>query len=302
MSVAICAIALMLVALSPSAAVAAFPGENGRIAYSNADILTVLPDGSGLRQLTDDSAIDSGPSWSPDGRRLVFTSSPELLAPSRVVTINADGGDRRTVVAGRRCCGSASFSPTGRRILYTTGYSIRTIRSDGTDPRRVLSSRRLWGGQLISPKYSPSGRRIVFRLAVPFRSKGERPGIWSMRRNGTRLRLLTGGNRVRDPDYSPDGRMIVFGRPSRGPVWVMRADGSHERPIPDTDSALDPVYAPDGNRIAVEIVSDRDLGFVCSDIYTISPAGTDTQRVTHGCDPVSGLGGRATTPSWQPLP
>jgi Tol biopolymer transport system component len=74
----------------------------------------------------------------------------------------------------------------------------------------------------------------------------------------------------------------------------MRADGSHERFIPDTDFARYAAYAPDGERIVLTRDSGSYLIGSCVDIFTISLAGSDRQRLTDNCS--------STTPSWQPLP
>jgi TolB protein len=304
----------IVAALSPSEAVAAFPGSNGRIAYSaptgitpegglKVDLLTILPDGSGLQQLTDDSAGDEQPSWSADGRRLVYTRVEG--GRTAVFTIAAAGGDPSPVVdtGNRFPSASPSFSPSGRRILYTNGNSIRTVRADGTRPCRVV---RGGEGGVFEPAYSPTGKRIAFAGTVPGR---DRPGIWSVRRDGSRLRRLTNPTKIDpefsddSPDYSPDGRSIVFARAgyreSLG-LRVMRADGSHERQVPGTDGAAVPVYAPAGDRIAMTILGGA-IGPACIDLYTISPTGSDKRPLTHNCDP-TGFGGQASSPSWQPLP
>lgn len=327
--------------LCPGAATAAFPGGNGLIAFSGrlvgperADgIFTIHPDGSELRQVTDATddplAFDEEPSWSADGRRLVFTRSVYGSETDRytVFTIDADGGDRTQVVdIGRsRVSPDPSFSPSGRRIVYTAiraldrvrprHGSIQTIRTNGTKPRRLLR------GFLSDAQYSPSGKRIVF-AGTP---KGKnRSGIWTIRRDGSRLRRLTDPGKVRlrlalrsewicgkrgddlrdtAPDYSPDGRRIVV-RHSLLPrgcdeLGSMRADGSRERPISGTAAAAGtPAYAPAGDRIALSIGSG--IPGSCSDIYTISPTGSDRQNVTSNCDE-SGIGGTAGSPSWQPV-
>ncbi len=74
-----------LLALCDSAS-AAFPGANGRIAFSQFDsgdreIYTANPDGSGVLQLTDNSSFDNLPSWSPDGSKIVFVGNRDGATP-----------------------------------------------------------------------------------------------------------------------------------------------------------------------------------------------------------------------------
>jgi Tol biopolymer transport system component len=300
--------------LSPNVTIAAYPGGNGRIAYAgqpggelDVDIFTILPDGSGLRQLTDDPAFDSDPSWSANGRQLVFSHGPIGARSFQIFTINSDGGDlTRVVDTGRPNAPGPSFSPSGGRIVYSTGRSIRTIRADGTKARRVLKVKGERGGYLAEPQYSPSGRRIAF-AGRPDVEK--RAGIWSVRRDGSRLRRLTDPEKIdsvdTNPDYSPDGRRIAFVRsPAErvccNQIQVMRADGSGEHPIPGAAPAISPAWAPAGDRIALSIGSGSSLGPSCDDVFTMSPTGSDRQRVTQECEP-PGFGD-ANTPSWQPLP
>ena len=62
------AAALALCGLAAGQAASAFPGANGRIAYTRASVLyTANPDGTGERALTSPNARASDPSLSPDG-------------------------------------------------------------------------------------------------------------------------------------------------------------------------------------------------------------------------------------------
>jgi hypothetical protein len=75
-------------------ATAAFPGANGRIAYSSeGDIFSMAADGSDQRNLTrTPDAYDFYPAWSPDGTRIAFVRDGNgVTGPSSVFVMNADG-------------------------------------------------------------------------------------------------------------------------------------------------------------------------------------------------------------------
>jgi hypothetical protein len=76
--------AALLEAAAPAGA--AFPGPNGRIAFASdrdgdIDIYSMNPDGTGVRVLTNNSAIDTQPAVSPDGR--TTRSRATAMATSR---------------------------------------------------------------------------------------------------------------------------------------------------------------------------------------------------------------------------
>lgn len=99
-------------------------------------IFLIGPDGRGLRRLTSGTS----PSWSPDGRHLVFAWG------TGIYRIQADGGGRTRIAA--RLGGRGSFleprwSPDGRKILYTTSRhagsgALWTMDLDGSNRIRVV--------------------------------------------------------------------------------------------------------------------------------------------------------------------
>src|SRR2546422_438987 len=46
------------------------------VAHPIFNIFTVHPNGSGVRRITNDHAVDTDPAWSPSGRRLVYVREP----------------------------------------------------------------------------------------------------------------------------------------------------------------------------------------------------------------------------------
>ncbi len=93
-----CAVALS--AVSEKKAEAAFPGQNGRIAYfvgpypEDYEIYSIKPDGTDRKQLTDNSADDRAPDISPDGKWIAFTRNGNLYKAT------SDGSGEPSAVDG----------------------------------------------------------------------------------------------------------------------------------------------------------------------------------------------------------
>jgi WD40-like Beta Propeller Repeat len=72
---------LVVTAMSP--AEAAFPGQNGKIAFWSdrdnleGEIYTMNSNGQGVDRLTNDTQIDREPAWSPDGTKIAFSRAPD---------------------------------------------------------------------------------------------------------------------------------------------------------------------------------------------------------------------------------
>jgi Tol biopolymer transport system component len=118
--------------------VALLPGCqcNGRIAIMNAD-------GSGLTLLPQIGSNDSWPDWSPDGRRLLFSSyrpqAPGLPARQQVMVMNVDGTGARTLTTGMMDEWNPVWSRSASRIYFIRGFQVYTANTDGTDPGRVTA-------------------------------------------------------------------------------------------------------------------------------------------------------------------
>ena len=162
-------------------------------------IYAVEADRGRARMLTKGGA-DSHPSWSPDGRRLLFrreTCPTRTTCGFEINVARADGAMRRRLVHVP-CfgCGlSVAWSPNGRQIAFTrpngdsVANEIVVMDADGRK-LRSLTGNLPGGGR--DPAWSPDGRRIAYQ--------GLR-GISIMNADGSGKRHLVDFGRL--PEWQP---------------------------------------------------------------------------------------------------
>ena len=279
------AVALGTVGALPDAR-AAFPGANGKIVFmSNRngpdyDIFSINPDGTGLTDLTNNSAMDYWPHVSADGSKIVFTSdaSPGDL---ELFSINIDGTGRTQITNNSVNEAMSAWSPDGSKIVYSLGGNqLFTINSDGTG-QQLLEP----GPNAQSPQWSPDGTKIVFEA-----NRNNNVDLFTINADGTGLtRLTTSPERDLLPEWSPDGTKIAFLHDpcsSCGSgVWVMNADGSGQTAL--TGSLAEwPAWSPDGTQIAFSYWTGSRW-----DLYRMNADGSSQQLVTSG-------GVFSTQPDW----
>jgi Tol biopolymer transport system component len=107
-----------------------------------AAIMRVRRDGTGLEALTDGTVHSGFPSYSANGRQIVYRVWGENAAGLRIIHIE----DRTTRVLTTEYDNLPGWSPDGSRILFmrkmdATNFDIYTVRPDGTDLLRLTTSR-----------------------------------------------------------------------------------------------------------------------------------------------------------------
>jgi len=192
------------------------------------EIYTARPDGSDLVRLTRNDAYDAEATVSPDGRRVVFTSTRD--GDIELYTMNVDGTDVRRVTRRVGYDGGAFFSPDGTMLVWRAAYpesaadsadylgllarklvrptrlELWVARADGSEPRQVTHL----GAASFAPYFHPDGRRIIFASNYPDR-RSRNFDLYLVNLDGSGLeRVTTSPEFDAFPMFSPDGRRLVF--------------------------------------------------------------------------------------------
>jgi Tol biopolymer transport system component len=280
---------------------AAFPGKNGRIAFTSqprergdaisSTIETVLPSGRGRRVLGACPTTDcfqTIPAWSPDGRRLAFGLRDAGLA---IVRANGTGLRRLPQLTGPYA--APAWAPSGRRLLFPGEGGLFNARTDGTGLRRVTSMPTVFE--------SAWSRRGVIALAHdddPYLAPMPDDGIYTVRPDGSRLRRLVrdryNASAPASPDWSPYGSKLAFSFADSVDYEIHVGDamsGAHRRLT--TRGGSDPAWSPDG----------RFIAFIRGgDLYVMRSDGSRERRILDETQTDSGVDIYLSAPSWQPLP
>lgn len=214
--------------------------QNGtRIAFtSNRDgrthIFVMKPDGTGTRRVTDTEHSDNHPSWSPDGRVIVFEREGALYR------VRSTGGTATRVGKGFGASADPAYSPDGKLIAYDyrqPGYSIKEIyvmSADGTDNRRVTDLREVSS----YPAWSPDGSTLAFQSTL---QNGRNEIFTVPMKGGTPKRLTSSDVDAIQPAWTRDGKGVTF---SRDGALVTIEDGKETKLTSGENNDSAPAWRP----------------------------------------------------------
>jgi WD40 repeat protein len=290
----ICKIALVavlvLTALPLSHAAAAFPGGNGKIAFTSErdgtgdddEVFSMNADGSAQANLTQlGPAKDQQPAFSPNGQRIAFVSNRD--ADLEIYVMNADGSGQTRLTSSAGADEFPAWSPDGTKIVFESARlgatEVFVMNADGSNQTNLTNN----AANDQAPVMSPDGQKIAFH------SNRDGPfEIYTMSATGSGQTRLTNSTGL-FANWSPDGQKIAFDsvRDGQREIYSMDANGSNQTNLTnnagfDTDAA----WSPDGQKIA--FATTRDNGF---EVYSMDANGSNQTNLSND-------GGADKQPDW----
>ncbi len=196
--------------------------------YRGYDIYTANADGSDVRPLTRTPGYDAEATVSPDGRRIVFTSTRD--GDLDIYSMKIDGSDVRRLTNEPGYDGGPFYSPDSRQIVYRAHHpkdpkdlerykmllgegliepkslEIMLMNADGSNKREVTHN----GKANFAPYFHPNGKQIIFASNMND-PQGRNFDLFLINVDGSGLEQIT-FNETFDgfPMFSSDGKKLVF--------------------------------------------------------------------------------------------
>lgn len=273
-------------------------------------VYLVRPDGSGLRRLTGPGGVAGSPSWSADGRRVLFYETDPVgayLAKSgrsrtELASVDVVTGERVQHTASQETKLSPAWLPEGR-----IGYAARAGGDRGglrvRHPDRRVET--VIAGGVRGPHWSPDGRQVVYERVERLGSTQHLVPAFSP---DPEFELF-----LHEPfvSFSPDGARMIFSQygdrtseatglvssnPMNASLEIMSVDGADRRTLFHREgaSAFSAAWSPAGDAIALSFGRYfRSAGLPAAPIAVMAPDGSDLRLVV---DDEANNG----FPSWSP--
>jgi TolB protein len=178
----------------------AWSPDGTRLAFTssrdgNPELYVANRDGSNVRRITSNPAIDTTPTWSPTGAQIAFTT--DRTGAPQIYVMGADGLNLRRITSESHC-DRPTWSPSPFNELAFVcrtgpGYDIKIYDFASGQTRQITFGE----GSNESPSYSPNGRHLAFTS-----TRAGKTQIFTVGRDGKGLRQVTKTGNNYTPDWS----------------------------------------------------------------------------------------------------
>jgi Tol biopolymer transport system component len=238
---------------------------------------------SPIRQLTNTTAANVRPAYSPDGKRIAFQSNRD--GPYQIFVMDADGGNVTQLTSGDADNRHPAWSPDGRLIAIDSGTdAVREIWTIEVSSKRRTQVTNL-GAIASFPSFSPDGKGLSFYV---YQTSSMDLWLTAADGRGTPARLTRNLASVDNNQctfachaaaWSRDGSRLALSDGDSSRVIIISASGGTPTPIsPPDERSHFPIYLADGRIIYVTEHVTIDQSW--TDLWAVTPdRGTDRTEI-----------------------
>jgi tricorn protease len=268
--------------------------------------LTKVPNGGKATRLTDTAFADSNPSWSPDGKKVLFASDrsghsdlyllesddpehPDLTRANKFKTTRLTDAPSEEI--------GATFSPKGDRIAFIREGKLWLMKPDGSAQKVLVAAQKV-----LDYDWSPDGKYLAFcRMDGSFAAEAY---VAAADGGGPPVNISRHATWNSDITWSQTNGKIAFVGQRRG-AYAMEvvslqkpvADGSPKPPAeqidwddlhlrverPTNTQADAGAISPDGSQVAFRSFTNGD------DLWVANTNGSSVSRMTTGNQAPAGI-------------
>lgn len=196
--------------------------------YPEFDIFVSGQDGKVISQLTNSTGYDAEATVSPDGKKIVFTSTRS--GDLELWTMDIDGSNPKQITSGLGYDGGAFFSPDGKQLVFRasrpktdeeikeykellaaglvapTNMEIYVCDTNGNNLKQITNL----GKANWAPFFHPSGKKIIFS-SNHASQRGYAFQLFMVDLDGKNLEQISSQSNFNAfPMFSPDGKKLVW--------------------------------------------------------------------------------------------
>jgi Tol biopolymer transport system component len=194
--------------------------DGKQIAFAAVGDIYVMPIGGKPVNLTKDPALDTDPSWSPDGTELVYSSDKDDEHLQLWIRDMRTGQGRKVTHLTTQPQG-ASFSPDGKRVVFFNVDGMwRVAQMSVLDVASgVVTKIHDTLAQPGTPTWSPDGTRIALAEVAPFTRRFREGTNQVLTMSSVVAGSDAGAPQTADKWFAPEPLMSIDSRGGCGPVW-----------------------------------------------------------------------------------